>query len=41
MVRLCRAPREGDGAAEDVRWVARRIGCDPGRLAAALAVRWG
>jgi hypothetical protein len=36
MVRLCRAAGEGADAAEDVRRVAKRFGCDPGRLAAAL-----
>jgi hypothetical protein len=36
MVRLCRAPREGDDGAEDVRCVAERFSCDLGRLAEAL-----
>jgi hypothetical protein len=40
MVRLCRAPREGAEGVEDVRCVAQRFGCDAGRLAAALGVRW-
>jgi hypothetical protein len=43
MVRLCRAPWEGDdwaNAAEDVHCVPGRFGCDPGRLAAALGVAW-
>jgi hypothetical protein len=43
MLRLCRAPRQGDDGAddaEDVRCVARRFGCDPGRLAAAVGVAW-
>jgi hypothetical protein len=39
MVRLCRAPRQGHDGAEDVRCVAERFGCDPGRLAAAVGVR--
>jgi hypothetical protein len=40
MVRLCRAPREGDEGAEDVRCVSERFGCDPARLAAAVGVPW-
>jgi hypothetical protein len=41
MIRLCRVPRQGDDAAEDVRCVAERFGCDPGRLVDALGVRRG
>jgi hypothetical protein len=44
MVRLCRATRRGDDgaeAAEDVRGVAGRFGCDPARLSAALGLRQG
>jgi hypothetical protein len=40
MLRLCRAPREGADGMTDVRCVAERFSCDPGRLAAALGVRW-
>jgi hypothetical protein len=39
MLRLCRAPRTGAEGVEDLRRVARRFGCDAGRLAAALGVR--
>jgi hypothetical protein len=39
MIRLCRAPRDGAEGVEDVRQVAKRFGCDAGRLAAALGVR--
>jgi hypothetical protein len=41
MIWLCRAPRPGLAGVEDVRRVARRFGCDAGRLAAALGVAWG
>jgi hypothetical protein len=41
MVRLCRAPREGDDEAEHARCVAERFGCDPVRLAEAVGVRSG
>ena len=40
MVRLCRAPRQGDDMAEDVCCVAERFGCDPARLATAVGVAW-
>jgi hypothetical protein len=41
MVRLCRAPRNGAEGVEDVRCMAERFGCDAGRLAPVLGVRWG
>jgi hypothetical protein len=41
MMRLCRAPRPGAQGVEHVRCVARRFGCDAGRLVEALGVRPG
>jgi hypothetical protein len=41
MIRLCRAPRDRAEGVEDVRCVAERFDCDPGRLAEALGSRQG